>query len=154
MDIKKLLKTYTFWIAVASGLFLLVQFILSLFNIFITKEGYMAVIDGILGIFVMMGFITGSPKSTSKNLSLDENLNTTSQPANVNQQKNCALLGGDLTDISQNEIATEQNTKQNSKNSNLCEQQIPSLSLDAITSVQSFSKNKKTKTNSQNQTKI
>lgn len=150
MDIKKLLKTYTFWIAVASGLFLLVQFVLSLFNIFISKEGYMAVIDGILGIFVMMGFITGSPKSTSKNLNLDENLDIASQPANVNQQK----LGSDLTDTSQNEIATEQNTMQNSKNSNLCEQQIPSLSLDAITNVQSFSKNKKTKTNSQNQTKI
>ena len=150
MDIKKLLKTYTFWIAVASGLFLLVQFVLSLFNIFISKEGYMAVIDGILGIFVMMGFITGSPKSTSKNLNLDENLDIASQPANVNQQK----LGSDLTDTSQNEIATEQNTMQNSKNSNLCEQQIPYLSLDAITNVQSFSKNKKTKTNSQNQTKI
>ncbi len=66
MDFKKLLKTYSFWIAVASGLFLLVQFIFKCFGISITEDGYMAVIDGILGVFVMIGILTKPPTDEDK----------------------------------------------------------------------------------------
>ncbi len=90
MDIKKLLRNYTFWIAVASALFLLVQFVLGLFGVTITREGYMAAIDGVLSVFVILGVITAPPKflqtdDDTQNASHSEEQN--GQKDNVTQDK-------------------------------------------------------------------
>ena len=62
MNGKGLLKTYTFWVAVLSGIFLLVQRILKCFGISITEESYMIAVESVLGVFVMAGILIAPPK--------------------------------------------------------------------------------------------
>lgn len=87
MEIKKILKTYTFWLAVASGLFLLVQFACKCFGFEISREGYMSAINGILGVFVMAGILIAPPEKNEDETTQTQNETEEDKTDEKNNQK-------------------------------------------------------------------
>lgn len=57
IKLKERFKTYSFWFAVLSALFLIIQATLKPFGITISEDKVMVFINGILGAFVVAGII-------------------------------------------------------------------------------------------------
>ena len=76
------LKSYSFWLGIASALLLLVQSIGEPLGLEINEEAYMSVINAVLGVFVVLGIISNpaSQKTTNTEITTgtqDESVNTT-----------------------------------------------------------------------------
>ena len=65
-DLKERSKAYSFWFAILSALFLLIQAIGEPLGLVISEETYMSVINSLLGIFVVLGIIS-DPTKKKKN---------------------------------------------------------------------------------------
>ena len=61
-DLKERCKSYSFWLAIASALFLLIQAIGKPLGLDISEEVYMSIINAVLGIFVVFGIISDPTK--------------------------------------------------------------------------------------------
>ncbi len=57
-NIKSQIKTYRFWLAIASAVLLLIQAIGEPLGLVINEEQYMSVINSVLGIFVVLGILS------------------------------------------------------------------------------------------------
>lgn len=57
-DFKNYLKSYKFWLAVFSALFLILEAILKPFNVILCEESYMTFVNIILGFLVFLGIIS------------------------------------------------------------------------------------------------
>ena len=58
MQVKQRLKTYSFWVSLASAILLLVQTIGRPLGLVIDEALYMSVVNSVLGVFVVLGIIS------------------------------------------------------------------------------------------------
>lgn len=62
-DLKERCKSYSFWLAIASAVFLLIQAIGKPLGLEVSEEVYMSIINAVLGIFVVFGIISDPTKN-------------------------------------------------------------------------------------------
>ena len=71
---KPMYKTYSFWLGLSSALLLLIQAIGEPLGLNINEAQYMAIVNAVLGIFVVLGIIS-NPASKVDNNQDNDNLN-------------------------------------------------------------------------------
>ena len=75
MDIKTKLKTYSFWVSLASAILLLVQTIGRPLGLIIDETLYMSIVNSVLGVFVVLGIVSHPSQSlVSKSESMKEDI--------------------------------------------------------------------------------
>jgi len=57
-NLKERFKTYSFWFAILSAVFLLIQAIGEPLGLKINEDTYMSIVNSVLGIFVVLGIIS------------------------------------------------------------------------------------------------
>ena len=70
---KPLFKTYSFWLGLSSAVLLLIQSIGEPLGLKINEAQYMAIVNAILGVFVVLGIIS-NPASKQNNNQDDDKL--------------------------------------------------------------------------------
>ena len=79
-------KSYSFWLSIASAIFLLVQAIGKPLGLNINEEIYMSIINAVLGIFVVLGILT-YPNTTQDNE--NQNIKSEEEMENINISDRC-----------------------------------------------------------------
>ena len=57
-SLKQYLKSYRFWLAIGSAIFIILENILKHFNIDLNEDDFMFVVNIVLGVFVFLGIIS------------------------------------------------------------------------------------------------
>lgn len=73
---KKRIRTYKFWVAISASLMIVIQAVCKIFNVEVSEDVYNDFINGLLGVFVVCGFIekpTANTKDDSSQNSQDKN---------------------------------------------------------------------------------
>ena len=73
------LKSYSFWLGIASALLLLVQSIGEPLGLEINEEAYMSVINAVLGVFVVLGIISNPASQKTANTEITTEAQDTSK---------------------------------------------------------------------------
>lgn len=79
---KDRLKSYRFWLSVASAIFILFQAVAKPLGLQLSEEAYMSVVNGVLGIFVVVGLVS-DPGKKSENPEGED----TEQEENTEEEK-------------------------------------------------------------------
>lgn len=91
--VKNKLKSYSFWVSLASAILLLVQTIGRPLGLVIDESTYMSIVNSVLGVFVVLGIISHPAQNLLKNnQSVDCNEGNYSETLTAQNTKN-----GDLT---------------------------------------------------------
>lgn len=121
LSIKARIKSYSFWVSLASAILLLVQAVGKPLGLVINEEIYMSIVNSVLGVFVVLGIISHPAqnlvcdkieeiKEQDENLELSKNINNTSS---INNKSDSA--DGEINDntTKDNDVKTLEQIKQN-----------------------------------------
>ena len=139
-------KSYSFWLSLASAIFLLVQAIGKPLGLNINEEIYMSIINAVLGIFVVLGILTYS-NTTQDNE--NQNIKSEEEMENINISETENIINSENTIVNNsaeqnaeinlyNEINqnSEENIKvENEINSNFTNENINLENNDNITDI-------------------
>lgn len=117
--LKDKLKSYSFWVSLASAILLLVQTIGRPLGLVIDESTYMSIVNSVLGVFVVLGIISHPAQnllktSTTQHEEITENEKTNSKDENAknddyvaknsgNTAENCGIVAKNFTSSSENE---------------------------------------------------
>ena len=121
--LKNRLKSYSFWVSLASAILLLVQAIGKPLGLVINEEIYMSIVNSVLGVFVVLGIISHPAQNllTNKDTQNSENDKTvvvsdastqtqkitdTAEKTNLNNANTTQIYTANEYDKTQNDILT------------------------------------------------
>lgn len=70
-SIKNRLKTYSFWVSLASAILLLIQSVGKPLGLVLNEELYMSIVNSVLGVFVVLGIISHPAQTLVENKNED-----------------------------------------------------------------------------------
>ena len=111
---KNRLKTYSFWVSLASAVLLLVQTIGRPLGLMIDEALYMSVVNSVLGVFVVLGIIS-HPSQSLLNTNNENEPKEQTENNTVSVQNDC-ILGGVTEDTKSGGNVGKINTNVNEDN--------------------------------------
>lgn len=66
-SVKNRLKTYSFWVSLASAILLLIQSVGKPLGLVLNEELYMSIVNSVLGVFVVLGIISHPAQTLIQN---------------------------------------------------------------------------------------
>ena len=65
-------KSFSFWLSLFSAILILIQSVLKPLGLQISEDVYMSIVNSLLGIFVVLGFISKPQDDETKNFTEDD----------------------------------------------------------------------------------
>ena len=117
-DLKEKLKSYRFWVSLASAVLLLVQAIGGPLGLSVDEETYMSIVNSVLGVFVVLGIISHPAQNlfakNKETADKEENINAIDE-TDRNEENNMEENVGKDTVNSQKESETLNSLNQSQK---------------------------------------
>ena len=127
-DLKEKLKSYRFWVSLASAVLLLVQAIGGPLGLSVDEETYMSIVNSVLGVFVVLGIIS----HPAQNL-FAKNKETADKEENINAEDETDRI--EENNMEENVVKDTVNSQKENEAHNLLNQsQKENLNLENVNS--------------------
>lgn len=127
-DLKEKLKSYRFWVSLASAVLLLVQAIGSPLGLSVDEETYMSIVNSALGVFVVLGIISHPAQNlfakNKETADKEENINAEDETDRIEENNMEENVGKD----------TVNSQKENEAHNLLNQSQKENLNLENVNS--------------------
>ena len=127
-DLKEKLKSYRFWVSLASAVLLLVQAIGSPLGLSVDEETYMSIVNSVLGVFVVLGIISHPAQNlfakNKETADKEENINAEDETDRIEENNMEENVGKD----------TVNSQKENEAHNLLNQSQKENLNLENVNS--------------------
>ena len=127
-DLKEKLKSYRFWVSLASAVLLLVQAIGGPLGLSVDEETYMSIVNSVLGVFVVLGIISHPAQNlfakNKETADKEENINAEDETDRIEENNMEENVGKD----------TVNSQKENEAHNLLNQSQKENLNLENVNS--------------------